>query len=265
MIKVNKLKQNLKQGKHVFGTWSNIASPTVTNILANTGVDFIVLDLEHGPSSFETIESQIYASECENVSAIVRLASSDRIDILHALEVGATNILVSQVSSVEETAAIISACKYFPEGDRGVSLFTKNHGYSDKNSKEKMAKINDETFVGVLLEGEDGLNNIEKICTLDNLDMIYLGIYDISQSLGIPGDVEDKKVIDLLKDLGKLIKSHGIAPGSVAPNKNYLNLLIESGFTFISYRADSAILVDGYKESKKWFDKKISNIDKSNE
>ena len=256
MIQLNKLKQNLKKGKHVFGTWSNIASPTVTNILANTGIDFIVLDLEHGASSFETVESQIYAAEAEGVSPIVRLASGDRIDILHALEIGAVNILISQVTSVEETAGIISACKYFPKGDRGVSLFTKNHGYSDRNSKEKMEKINNETFVGILLEGEDGLNNIEEICALDNLDMIYLGIYDISQSLGIPGEVENEKVIKLLKDLGKLSKSYDVAFGSVAPNEQYLNLLIECGFTFISYRADSAILVDGYRESKNGLIKK---------
>ena len=253
MPKVNVLKQTLKAGKFVFGTWSNIPSPNVINILSNSGLDFVIIDMEHGPTSYEMLEYQIYAADCENVTPIVRLSDSSEKDILHALEVGAQSILISHVTSASEADKIVKSTRYFPEGDRGISLFTRNHGYSDKDFKIKMKKINEQMFIGVLVEGEEGINDLEHICSIKNLDMVYLGIYDISQVLGVPGDVRNKKVINLIKDLVKMIENQGVVAGSVAPDREYLKLLIESGFRFITYRADSAVLLEGFSTVHSWF------------
>ena len=140
MPKVNVLKQTLKAGKFVFGTWSNIPSPNVINILSNSGLDFVIIDMEHGPTSYEMLEYQIYAADCENVTPIVRLSDSTEKNILHSLEVGAQSILISHVTSASEADKIVKSTRYFPEGDRGISLFTRNHGYSDKDFKIKMEK-----------------------------------------------------------------------------------------------------------------------------
>jgi len=260
MSKINKLKQALKSGKSVFGTWSNIPSPSVVNILSNTGMDFVIIDMEHGPVSYETLEYQIYAADCENVTPIIRLSDSTEKNILHALEVGSQSILISHVTSSAEVEKIVQSTRYYPGGDRGISLFTRNHGYSDKNFKIKMENLNEQIFTGVLIEGKEGINNLENICSIINLDMVYLGIYDISQVLGVPGDVKNKKVIKLVKDLVKMIESKGLVAGSVAPDREYLKLLIDSGFRFISYRADSAVLLDGFSTAYSWFQKLSKNV-----
>ena len=170
--------------------------------------------------------------------------------ILHALEVGSQSLLISHVTSHREVEKIINASRYHPEGNRGMSLFTRNHSYSDENFEMKMKHINSQMFTGVLVEGSEGINNLEKICSVENLDMVYLGIYDLSQVLDVPGDVRNQKVVRLIKDLVKMIESKGLIAGSVAPDKEYLKLLVDLKFKFISYRADSAIIYDGFNHLK---------------
>jgi 4-hydroxy-2-oxoheptanedioate aldolase len=108
-------------------------------------------------------------------------------------------------------------------------------------------------FIGVLVEGEEGLNNLEEICSVPGIDMIYLGIYDISQSVGVHGDVWNPKVIKVVQDYAKVIKSYGLVAGSVARDKDYLKLLADAGFRFLSYRVDCAILMEGFEEARGWF------------
>jgi 4-hydroxy-2-oxoheptanedioate aldolase len=253
MKRVNKLKADLKAKKKVFGTWSMLGAPSVINAIAHSGVDFVIIDMEHGSMTYETVENQLYAAEVEGCTPIVRLGDASDPNILHALEIGAQSILVSHVSTPEEALRIVKSCKYFPDGDRGLSPFTRNHGYSDVDLFKKLQYANEQMFVGVLVEGQEGLNNLEKIAATPGLDMVYMGVYDISQSLGVPGDVNNPKVVKVVRDCVKAIEANGAVAGSVARDKNYIKLLIDSGFCFISYRVDCAILKEGFETAKGWF------------
>lgn len=254
MGRINYLKAKLKAGKRVFGTWSMLGSPTVMNAISHAGVDFIVIDMEHGPMGFETVEAQLYATESAGSTPIVRLGETDEQAILHALEIGAQSLLVSHVSTPEEASRIVKATRYYPEGERGLSPFTRNHGYSDEGIAEKLRFANEQMFVGVLVEGEEGLNKLEKICDVENLDMVYLGVYDISMAVGTPGDLNNPKVIGIVRDCVKMINEKGLVAGSVARDKGYLQLLVETGFRFISYRADSTVLREGFETARGWFE-----------
>jgi len=253
MGRINHLKAKLKAGERVFGTWSMLGSPSVMNTIGHAGVDFIIIDMEHGPMNFETVEAQLYATESAGSTPIVRLGETDELTILHALEIGVQSLMVSHVSTPEEAARIVKATRYYPEGERGLSPFTRNHGYSDEGIAEKLRFANEQMFVGVLVEGAEGLNSLEKICEVDNLDMVYLGIYDISMSVGVPGDVNNPKVVKIVRDCVKMINEKGLIAGSVARDKGYLQLLVETGFRFISYRADSAVLRESFETARGWF------------
>jgi 4-hydroxy-2-oxoheptanedioate aldolase len=257
---VNHLKAKLLAGERVFGTWSMLASPSVINAIGHAGVDFIIIDMEHGPMSFETVESQIYAAESAGCTPVVRLGEANEQAILHALEIGAQSLMVSHVSTPEEADRIVKATLYHPEGERGISLFTRRHGYSDVGFTEKLRYANEQMFVGVLVEGEGGLNQLEKICAVKNLNMVYLGIYDISQSVGVPGDVKNPKVIKIVHDCVKMINEKGIIAGSVAPDRGYIQLLADSGFKFISYRTDSAVLREGFEEAQRWYQESLASL-----
>jgi 4-hydroxy-2-oxoheptanedioate aldolase len=253
MTKVNRLKAELKAGRRVFGTWSMLSSPAVMNVMGQAGLDFIIIDMEHGPMSFETVENQIYAAESAGCTPIVRLGEGSEPNILHALEIGAQCLLVSHVATAPEADRIVRATKYFPEGNRGLSPFTRNHGYTDVDLGPKLRYANEQMLVGVLVEGEQGLQNLEEICSTPGLDMVYLGVYDISQALGVPGEVANPKVIKVVRDCVRLIDSKGLVAGSVARDRDYLRLLFEAGFRFISYRVDCAILREGFEAARAWY------------
>lgn len=254
MARPNKMKRALHNGERVFGTWSVLGSYTVVNTLAHSGLDFVVLCVEHGPMGWETLEQQIMAAEVDGLTPIVRMGDSRDSHLLHALEIGAQCVMVSHVSTAEQADGIVKACLYYPEGTRGLAPFTRGHGYSDDDLTEKLADANREMFVGVLVEGEEGLANLEAIAQVPNLDMIYLGIYDISQSLGIPGQVDHPDVIKVVKDCVKIITDNGKIAGSVAKDRPYIDLLHKAGFTFIAYRIDNAVMREGFIEARSWFD-----------
>jgi 4-hydroxy-2-oxoheptanedioate aldolase len=257
---VNHLKAKLKAGETVFGTWSMLASPAVMNVISHADMDFIIIDMEHGPMNFETAETQLYATESTGCTPIIRLGEANEQDILHALEIGTQSLMVSHVRTPEEATCIVRATRYYPEGERGLSPFTRNHGYSDEDIAKKLCYANEQMFVGVLVEGEEGLNQLESICEVKNLDMVYLGIYDISQSVGVPGDVNHPKVIRIVRDCVKLINEKGLVAGSVARDRNYIKLLVETGFGFVSYRVDSAVLREGYETAKGWFHESLRGL-----
>lgn len=254
MTAPNRIKSELKAGRTVFGTWSNLSSPSALNVIGQAGLDFVIIDMEHGPTSFETAEMQLYATEASGCTPIIRLGEGSDPTILHALDIGAQSVLVSQVATPEEAQRIVRASKYFPDGNRGLSPYTRNHGYSDTNLAEKLRRANEEMFVGVLVESEVGVANLEKIAQTPALDMIYLGIFDVSMAVGVPGEVCHPKVIKMVRDCVRLIESRGLAAGSVAPDREYLKLLHEAGFRFLSYRIDSAVLREGFVTARSWYE-----------
>jgi 4-hydroxy-2-oxoheptanedioate aldolase len=258
MTTENRLKAKLKAGERVFGTWSMLGSPAVVNVIGHTGLDFVVIDMEHGPMSFETVESQLYAVESTGTTPIVRLGDGSEPNILHALEIGAQSLLVSHVSSAAEARQIVSAAKYYPEGDRGLSPFTRNHGYSDVGLPAKLAYANEQMFLGVLVEGEEGIRNIEEIAQVPGLDMIYLGVYDMAQSAGVAGDIKHPKVLKVVQESAAKIERYGLAAGSVARDQEYLKLLYDSGFRFLSYLVDCAILRSGFETARQWYEELLT-------
>lgn len=258
MKHVNTLKQKLSDGKTVFGTWSALGSAPAMNCMAQAGLDFIITDMEHGAMTLETVEAQLYYAEITGCTTIVRLGEVDELAILHALDLGARAIMVSHVSTPEDAARVVNATRYSPEGTRGLSPFTRNHGYSDENIREKMAYANTQIFTGVLIEGEEGIENLPQICETPNLDMVYLGIYDISQTVGEPGDVQHPKVKKILKESVDMINSKGLVAGSVARNPEYMRLLIDTGFRFVSYRNDTSMMYESYLNSRMAFEKQVS-------
>jgi 4-hydroxy-2-oxoheptanedioate aldolase len=254
MTKDNHVRRRLRDGGTVFGTWSMLASPSVSNVIAESGVDFVILDLEHGPSSLETVEAQAFAAEAAGSTPIARLPDVDESMILRTLETGVQSLLVSHVSTPDEAARVVGAARYPPAGERGLSPFTRWHGYSEADLEAKLERANDETFVGVLVEGEEGLRNLEEIAATPGLDLVYLGVYDISQSVGVPGKLDDPRVVEVVRSSVARIEAQGSAAGSVARDRDYLNLLHSAGFRFLSYWADSAILRSGLETARGWYE-----------
>ena len=156
---------------------------------------------------------------------------------------------------IDESMIFSKACKYFPDGDRGLSPYTRLHGFTHQDIESSLHKANRETLCGILVEGQDGLANLEEIVEVKGIDLIYLGLFDICQSLGLPGQVNHPDVLFEVDRCQKLIQSNSIAAGSMSTDINYINKLLEKNYQFIAYLNDSAAL-------RAYFDTELSKINK---
>lgn len=240
----NDIKDKLARGETTFGTWSMIPSPMVANVLARSGADFVIIDLEHGPASLDTLESIVYAVEAGGAEPIVRVPRSTSEDILRVLEVGVDSIMMSHVGEPEDAKALVSDCMYPPDGSRGLSPFTRVHDYAEDRLAEKMMETNTSLLVGALVEGDAGIANLEAIASTPGLDLVYFGIYDMASTMGIPGDLDNPRLVEVLKRCVSIVESAGKAAGTVARDVKSLEVYAGLGFRFLAYRNDTSMLME---------------------
>jgi len=238
----NTLKKDLLDGKSVLGTWSVIPSSSTADIIGISGFDFIIIDMEHGPISFETAEDMVRACEVSRCTPLLRVPQNDESFILRGLEIGSHGIVVPNISSKLEAESAIKAIKYHPEGHRGFSPFTRSGGYTAKGADTLASRLNEQTLSVLLVEGTDGINDLDNILELPGIDVIYIGTYDLSQSIGFPGQTQHPEVLSLLEQCTKQIREKGKAVGCLAQSLIDLERWLDIGIQFIPYLADCALL-----------------------
>ena len=243
----------MQAGGAVFGTWSMLPSDFVVEVIAGTGVDFIVIDLEHGTITYETAERMVRAAQLQDCQPIIRVGDDQENTILRALETGCEAVMVPHVSTMEVAEKVVQAARYHPRGDRGLSPYTRCHGYTHVGLADSMKRHAEHTLVGVLVEGQQGVENIEEICTVSGVDLVYLGIYDISQSVGLPGQLEHPKVMDQVKACLRIIQTSGKMAGTFSRDIAACRSFREMGFHFVAYVADSYAISTFYRNAVEEF------------
>jgi len=255
MLKTNKLKEKLNKGEPVLGTWNTLASPLVTEVLAESGLDFQIIDLEHGPFIIDKLHLHITA--CENASSctpLVRIPAKEDWMALQALDQGAHGVVIPHISSGQEANDFIKSIKYFPDGNRGFTPFSKAGGFNNKNTSSYVNSANDSILSVVIIESEEGLNKLDEIIDIDGVDIIYFGAFDLSQALGCPGDIKNKKVVNAIKKgLEKVNLKGKYAGGFVPQSKDDVKWLLDIGMKFITYEVDSSIIYSKTKGISDWF------------
>lgn len=242
MKKQNVLKRKLKNGESCIGTWAVVPSSSTANIMAAAGLDFVIIDMEHGPMGFEMAEDMVRALENEGCTPLVRVPSNDAPTINRALEIGAHGIVVPQIETPEQARAAVNAAKYAPIGARGVSAYTRSCGYDARGDKGRTERTNNETMVVLLVEGKEGIANLENIAQIDNIDVLYVGTYDLTQSLGITDAVDAPEVHSAVAQCTAIIKKHGKSAGVLAQTKEDLVRWKDLGIQFIPYMVDCGII-----------------------
>lgn len=253
------LKERLKAGDVVFGTWSNIPSASLVNVICLSGIDFIVIDGEHGPVSVETAENLVRAAEVCGVSPIIRIPANRHELVLRALDIGAYGVQVPHVSTKEDAMEVVRSSKYYPLGERGYSPFTRAGKYGS-GAAGHAKRSNENTLIALNIEGSEGLKNLERIVNVDGIDVIFIGPYDLSQSLGKPGEVYDPEVIASIRKSANFVRSKGLSCGSFACDLKYLDILIDCGVQYITYMVDSALLLQTYGDIYRKFSEKKKGI-----
>ncbi len=238
------LKSRLKNGEVVVGPFVNLASCALIEIAAYAGFDFVILDTEHGPLDIQTAETLCRVSAGVGISPIVRIRENDPPQVLRALDIGAEGVQVPQICTGADAESLVHAAKYAPEGMRGVSPYTRAARYFSDGPKI-FERLNAESMILIHVEGVEGLENLDDIIKVPGLDVIFLGPYDLSQSLGIPGQVNDPRVVDRMREAAKQINSVGLTVGTFADGPEAANKWIEAGVRYIAMSVDTGIYLDG--------------------
>ncbi|MBF0552527.1 MAG: hypothetical protein HQK60_18600 [Deltaproteobacteria bacterium] len=247
MLKTNFLKNKLENEKVVIGTWSVIPSPVVSDVISASGLDFLIIDFEHGPISFETAQQMVMACESRNVSPVMRVGGLISDEILRALEIGVHCVHVPNITTVDEVKDIVVYSKYPPLGNRGFSPFTRAGGYGHGPAKGLHENANKSTLIAIHIEGREAFEQIESILEVSGIDIIFIGIYDLSKSLGIPGQVDHPLIKDMLQDVTKKITKARKYPGTIVTTAAQLQYAVEIGMKYITYSVDCEILLRGYR------------------
>jgi 4-hydroxy-2-oxoheptanedioate aldolase len=246
------LKKRLYQGETVLGTWNIIPSAPLVEIIGYSGFDFVIIDAEHGPVGFEKAEELVRAAEGVGITPLMRVPDSTSQLVLHALDIGSHGVQVPHVSTEEEAEMVVEYALYHPLGQRGLSPFTRAGKYG-KEAKNHTERSNERTLVVVNVEGIEGIKNLEKIAGVPGVDVVFIGPYDLSQSLGKPGNVEDQEVLGLIQKSCNALKASGKICGSFAKDEAYLKRLMEYGVQYITYMLDSDVILQAYKNAYKQF------------
>ena len=191
------------------GTWIQINSPTVVEIMGMNGFDFVVIDLEHGNISLENLEHLLRAAKVANLKSIVRVYENNAALIMKVLDLGPDGLLVPQVSSKAEALKVVKHAKYPPFGDRGSCPCIRQAKHWETNWTEFMEESNKQTMLIALVEGKEGVENFSEIAEVEGIDALMIGPFDLSVSLGIPGQIKHPMIEEKYAEIIQVAKSKG--------------------------------------------------------
>jgi 4-hydroxy-2-oxoheptanedioate aldolase len=241
------LKKRLQKGEVVIGPFVIVPSCTLVETLGYAGMDFCILDSEHGPLTMETCTDLVISAQSAGVAPIIRVGANDERLILRALDIGSEGVQVPQINVKDDAVRVVHSAKYAPTGERGLSIFTRAGNYfkdgGAAGGKSHTDRQNDETAVVVHIEGKRGLDNLDEIMTVQGIDVLFLGPYDISQSLGVPGQVRSAKVESALKAAAAKARKQGRAVGSYAKDTEMGKWLLDLGVQYLSINVDATIFM----------------------
>ena len=233
MIRENKTKQKLESGGYVFGVFVPMASPRIIELCGIAGFDYVVIDAEHGPIDVSECEHMVRAADVVGLTPLVRVPSHDPKVILRYLDIGAQGIMAPQVNSKADAEKIVTAVKYAPYGTRGLGP-GRAAGYGQVVPLSQYANTaNKETMIIAQLENISALKELPGILSVPGIDAFELGLADLSQSMGFPGQGSRPEVQEVVDQLVAGVIEAGRVIGDTANDIQTAQSLMKKGYRMI--------------------------------
>jgi len=235
-----RLRRRLAAGDTTVGTFVGTASPLVGEVCAAAGLDWLLLDLEHGAGGEEQVRSLVPAAASYGVPTVVRVESAARIRIGRVLDLGAAGVMLPRLDSAHEVAAALRHLRYPPHGDRGVATYNRACRFGlDPAALER----GDSQVLGVVqIESAAALDEVDKIAALDGADVLFVGPRDLSHDLGLPGQLTAPRYLAALDKVRTAAAAHGKACGLLVNDGAGAAARIAEGWTFVAIGSDSTLL-----------------------
>ena len=241
-MNAERLRQALASQQVVYGTWVQTPSPEVVEILGWSGWDFVILDLEHGPYGVETLRHLIRAAEASATAPLVRVPSSSPHDVGKALDLGASGIVTPGVTSAEAGAAAVRLTRFPPLGSRGASPSTRQLHYSAIPFPTLTAEGATQPLIVLQVEARLATTDLSGILGIEGLGVIFIGPYDLSTSLGLPGQFDHPRVREAISEIVKRAAERSVAVGIWVPDAEAARAWVERGVRFVTVSNNELML-----------------------
>ena len=225
-----RLPELLRGKRALLGMFVGIPSPSLVEMCGHAGVDFVIVDNEHGPAGIESTEHMLRAARASGVIPVVRTLEPD---ILRVLDIGASAIQVPQVNTAEQARRIVAAAKYPPIGMRGAAFSTRAAGYGFFAGDRHVADSNAGTAVIVMAETRSAIEQLDDILSVPGIDAVFFGPNDLSFSFGHPGQMNHPDVIGAIEHGIERALAHGVAPGVLALNPDDFHRWRQKGARYL--------------------------------
>lgn len=236
-LRKSRVLKKIREGEVAYSVKLNSADPRIAEIAAMSGFDCIWVDMEHVPTDYISIENMIRAAKLYDTDTIVRVAKGSYTDFIKPLEADASGIMIPHLMNLEEAKKVVYFTKFHPIGRRPIDGGNADGKFCRISTMDYITEANNERFNIVQIEDPEPMEELDKICALPGIDMIFFGPADFSHALGIPQDIMNYKTREARALVAKTARKHGKIAGTVGSLSNR-NQLISEGFNFINLGAD---------------------------
>lgn len=241
-MKTNFIRERLRRGQPVIGSFLGLQSPNVAELMAHAGFDFLVIETEHNALDSAEVEHILMAVSGTETVPMVRIPSASQVFIQRALDMGAMGIVVPSVRTPEEARAIVSATRYPPQGTRSWGPLRAS-GYTFDN-EDYFNRANDNILVTLIIETKEAVENIEAIARVPGIDVLYLGPWDLCLSLGLnPLHQPHPEVEQVVEQMLAAGKAGAAAVGIGSSTPDQVRQRLAKGLTYITYGPDYSLMI----------------------
>lgn len=235
-----RLRGRLAAGNPTVGTFVGTASPVSAEVCAAAGVDWVLLDLEHGAGGEEQVGAVVLAAAAYGVPTVVRVESAERIRLGRVLDLGAAGVMLPRLDTAAAVAEALRHLRYPPQGDRGVATYNRACRFGlDPGALDR---ANEEVLAVVQIESVRAVEQVEEIAALDGVDVLFVGPRDLSHDLGVPGDIRAPRYVAAVDGVRAAAQRFGKACGLLVPNGAAAAERHAHGWTFVAVGSDSTLL-----------------------
>jgi 2-keto-3-deoxy-L-rhamnonate aldolase RhmA len=236
-------RRRVLDGETVLGAFLNLGSPLAAELCGRAGLDWLIVDLEHGTATESELLALLTAIGGTPAAALVRPASGERLRIGRALDLGAHGIMVPRLERPDEAREVVSYLRFPPDGVRGLALLTRGAGFGEVSHGD-VRTLNDALLGIVQVESPLAVEHAAEIAAIDGVDVLFVGPTDLSHSLGVPGRFDDPSYLGALETVVRATRSAGKAAGILLRTPADLPRHLELGFTFVGVGSDGAFVMD---------------------
>ena len=235
-----------KLNNNCIGIFSKTTDSSIIEIIGHSDFDFTILDNEHGYLSYESLLNHIRAAENLNLLPIVRTPNNSCEHIGKALDIGAYGVQVPNITTKKQVEELVKFAKFSPLGNRGVCKFVRSAEFTNLDKFDYFKSANNALII-IQIEGVEGIKNLDEILSVKGIDILFVGPYDLSQSLGLTGEISHPEVINTMTKIIDKAKSKNIMVGTFCDTFESAKIWKKIGVNYISFSVDYGLIMEKFK------------------